>query len=150
MHFTQSQLEEIRYGQAFSELEADERMAQSEEAAGRSKDAAAWRMHFAQQSGLTPEEVEIVKKVADKYEQDRHALAAKYRDAVLAARRANPGVRITRANSPEVATAAEDRENLFPALKAELIRSLGSRSFSRLDAYTLHRLDNARTIHPVK
>jgi hypothetical protein len=125
-------------------------MAQSEEAAGHNENAAGWRGRFARRSGLTPDEAEIVKKLAAKYTQDRHAAYSKYRDAYLAARRANPGVRVTRVSSPELAAAAQEREALFPNLKAELIRQLGSRSFSRLDAYSLHRLDNARTINPAK
>jgi hypothetical protein len=148
--FTPAQLEVMRYGQVFSEIAAQERMAQSEEDAGNIKAAASWHGYFAAESGLTQEEAAIVKKIGDEYGQKAMALQAKRIQVILAARHANPGVRMSRFNSLEIAAVEEEIDNLLPNTKAELILALGSKSFTRFESYSLHRLDNARILSPLK
>jgi hypothetical protein len=143
---TDAQLEEARYHLLFGEIAAQEKMAQSEEAAGHMEAAASWRAHFAKESGLTQEEAEAVKKIAVEYGQKATDWQAKYRETIQAVRRANPGVRMGRRNSPEIAALEQEREDLFPNVKAELVRTLGSRRFTQLDSYTVHSHDNARVL----
>jgi hypothetical protein len=139
----------MRYGRLFGELDGLEQAAQREENAGHNEVAASYRGYFAAKSGLTPEEAETVKKIGAKYTQDWWAWQSKYRETVLAVRHANPGVRMSRLNSPEIAGVEAERESLFTNMKAELITALGSTSFTRLDSYTLHSHESARSLSPV-
>ena len=145
--FTAFELEEMRYGRLFGEIAGQEQMAKQEEDAGHSEAAASWHGYFANKSGLTQEEADIVKKIAAKYSQDWLAFQSKERVTILAVRHANPGVRMSRFNSPEIAALEQERVSLFTNMKAELIRALGSKSFTRLDSYTLHSHDNARYLN---
>jgi hypothetical protein len=135
--------QEKRYSILFASLEGDEQLAQQSEAAGDTSNAASWRADFARKSGLTPEEAEIVKKIAVQYSQDQISLNAACHDDQLAARHtygpnAGPGF----LGIPS----CQQLMNLFPKAMADLVAALGSRSFSRLDGYALHFLDNARVL----
>jgi hypothetical protein len=138
----------MRYSRLFGEIDGLEQAAQREEKAGHNEVAASYRGYFAAKSGLTPEEAETVKKIGEKYTQDWWAWQSKYRETILAVRHANPGVRMSRLNSPEIASVEQERVSLFTNMKAELIQALGSRSFTRLDSYTLHSHNNAKALSP--
>jgi len=139
-------LEESRYSFVFAELGGQEQAARNEDAAGHAKAAASWRGYLAAKSGLTADEAEIVKKIGAKYLQDWWAFQSKEREQLLAIRRANPGVRMSRYNSPEIAALEQERKSIFENAKAELVAELGQKSFTRLDSYILHRYDNARIL----
>jgi hypothetical protein len=138
----------MRYSRLFSEIAAQERMAQQEQDAGHSEAAASWHGYFAAKSGLTPQEAEKVKKIGAKYIQEAQALQAKRIEAIRAARHADPGVRVSRFNSPEIAAVEKEIDDLLPNTKAELITALGSKSFTRLDSYTIHSHESAITLSP--
>jgi hypothetical protein len=138
--------QEMRYGGLFASLEADEQLAQRLEAAGDTSNAASWRADFARKSGLTPEEAEIVKKIAAQYRQDQISLNADCRTDLLAAQKAYAVVRTAGSKFPEIPTCDKLR-NLFPKVLADLVTALGSRSFSQLDGYALHLDDNARILY---
>lgn len=148
IQFTAAQLEEMRYMRLFSEIEAQERMAEQEGAAGHSDAAASWRGYFAKHSGLTQEDAETVKKIASDYKPKWEALQSKLRAANLAVRPVKGRDPIGYKGSTEYAALLavnQERDSLFPRVKAELISALGSRSFSRLDSYTLHPRGNTIT-----
>jgi len=137
---------EKRYSGLFAHLEALEDLARREEAAGDTSNAASWRADFARKSGLTPEEAEIVKKIAAQYRVDFVALNADCRADLMAAQKAYAVERTAESKFPEIPTCDKLR-NLFPKVMADLLTALGSRSFSRLDGYALHLDDNARILY---
>jgi hypothetical protein len=147
---TAAELEEMRYGRLFGELEGLEQAAQREEAAGHSDVAASYRGYFAAKSGLTSDEAETVKKIAANYKTKWEALQSKLRAANQAIRPVKHKDPNGYKDSPEYAALLavnQERDSLFPSVKAELISVLGSRSFTRLDSYTLHSHDNARLLN---
>ena len=135
--------QERRYTALFAHLEGHERLAQSYEAAGDSANAASWRADFARKSGLTPEEAEIVKKIAAKYRKDFVDLNESCRADQLTARRTYAGDPDARRKFLEGST-CQQLYNLIPKAMADLLTALGSRSFTRLDGYTRHMNDNAK------
>jgi hypothetical protein len=137
----------MRYGRLFGEIAGLEQAAQREDNAGHNEVAASYRGYLAAKSGLTQEEVEIVKKIGTKYGQDSWAWQSKYRETILAVRHANPD-RMSRLNSPEIAAVKHEKEILFTNMKVELIQALGSKSFTRLDSYMRHSHDNAKSLSP--
>jgi hypothetical protein len=139
-------MEEMRYERLFAELDGQERIAKREEDAGNTQTAAAWRGYFAKQSGLTPDEAETVKKLATQYKGERIAARARWASAFRSVRDANPGVRMTRFNSPELDATYREREALLPNFKAELVTALGSRSFTQLDSYMIHGHDHEKSL----
>lgn len=135
--------QEMRYSGLFASLEADEKLAQQLEASGDSVNAASWRANFSRKSGLTLEEAEAVKKIAAQYRKDSDTLNAGCHADLLAARRAygaNGGPKFL-----EI-PACQQLRNLFPRAMANLTTALGSRSFTRLDSYTLHMDDNLKPL----
>jgi hypothetical protein len=140
----QAQNEQFRYEDLFSTLAFHERNAQTEDAAGHPDMAAGWRGYFAKKSGLTSDEAETVKKIAEEYLKEREITQKNYMDAMLTARSLPHTVRPSRLNTPAIAEAQDAMDSLFPSVKAKLVSALGSRSFSQLDGYTLHMHDNAR------
>ena len=135
--------QEHRYVDLFGDLEGIERLAQSYETAGDSSNAASWRADFARKSGLTPEEAEIVKKIAAKYRKDFVDLNESCRADQLTARRTYAGDPDARRKFLEGST-CQQLYNLIPKAMADLLTALGSRSFTRLDGYTRHMNDNAK------
>jgi len=135
---------EMRYGMLFSRLEADEKSAQRYDSAGDAATAAAWRGHFAKQSGLRPEEADAIKKIAQDYLRERDVRTKRYMDARSAALASHEQKHPSRINTPEIADAEDSLKALFPTVIANLLSALGSRSFSRLDSYTIHMHENAR------
>ncbi|MGB8030041.1 MAG: hypothetical protein WCF30_10290 [Terracidiphilus sp.] len=137
--------EEKRYSLLFGSIGADEDMARREDAAGRPDEAASWRRDFARKSGLTPEEAEIVKKIAAQYRQDQVTLNAKCRADLLAMKPTFDAEHATGEEYSHVPS-CDALKTLFPKAMADLLTALGSRSFSRLDGYSRHFLDNARVL----
>jgi hypothetical protein len=138
--------QERRYVDLFSQLSAQEDMAKRAEAGGNTEMAAAWRGRFARMSGLTTEEAEIVKKIGAKFQIDRRSANDNYVSTLVAARKAYPGDYHSQNNSPDFAAARDRLQNLTPNVIANLVTALGSRSFTRLDSYTLHMHDNAKPL----
>jgi len=131
--------EEFRYECVFAEVVGMNEAAQREEKAGHPKIAESYGGYFAAKSGLTPEEAEIVRKIVAQYDLDKTKVAEKERATVAAVRAANAGTRMGPRNSPEIAAVQQERENLFPKVLSDILAAIGSRSFSRLDAYSLHK-----------
>jgi len=92
-----------------------ERNAQSEDAAGHAETAAGWKGYFAKKSGLTTDEAETVKKIAEEYLKEREIRQKNYRDAVLTARSLPHTVRPSRMNTPAIAEAQDAIEDCSPA-----------------------------------
>jgi len=138
--------QEHRYVDLFGDLEGIERLAQSYETAGDSSNAASWRADFARKSGLTPEEAEIVKKIAAQYRKDFVDLNESCRADQLTARRTYGGDPDARRKFLEGST-CQQLYNLIPKAMADLLTALGSRSFTRLDGYTRHMHDNAKILY---
>ncbi|MGO8757908.1 MAG: hypothetical protein ACLQG3_07270 [Terracidiphilus sp.] len=137
--------EEKRYSMLFASIGADEDLARREAAAGRPDEAASWRRDFARKSGLTPEEAEIVKKIAAQYRKDQVTLNAKCR-ADLLAMKATFDAEHAAGEEYSPVPSCDSLKTLFPKAMADLLTALGSRSFSRLDGYSRHFLDNARVL----
>ncbi len=136
--------QEKRYTRLFASLEADENLAQRLDAAGDTVNAASWRADFARKSGLTPEEAEIVKKIGAQYRRDQVTLNASCHADLLAARHtygAQAGPKFLDVPS------CQQLWNLTTKAVGDIISVLGSRSYSRLDGYTRHMLDNARILY---
>ena len=136
----------MRYAGLFSHLEADERSAREAEASGNLQLAAAWRGHFYKMSGLTEEQVEIVKKIGQEFILQRDVRQQAYNSALLAARSAPHAERPSRHNTPALADAEDSIRSLMPETIAKLVSALGSRTFSQLDSYTIHMFDNSRVL----
>jgi hypothetical protein len=139
--------EQFRYEDLFSTLTFYERQAQKEDAAGNADMAAGWRSYFAKKSGMTTDEANTVKKIAEEYLKEREVRYKNYRDAISTARSLPHTVRPSRLNTPAIAEAQDALEGLFPSVKAKLVSALGSRSYTRLDGYTIHMHDNAKILY---
>jgi hypothetical protein len=138
----------MRYGLLFSEIDAQEKMAQAETAAGHADAAASWHSFLATQSGLAPESAEIVKKIGAEYLRKAQALQQERIRVTIAVRHANPGAHMSRFNSPEIAKVEQEIDALLPSVKLELIQALGPKAFTQLDSYTLHSHDRTRRLDP--
>lgn len=138
--------QERRYSGLFGDLEGLERLAQSYEAAGDTVNAASWRADFARKSGLTPEDAEIVKRIAAQYLKDFVALNESCRTDQLTARHTYGTDQAARSKFLETSTCKQLRD-LLPKTLSDLLVALGSKSFTRLDGYTRHMFDNARVLN---
>lgn len=142
--------QEMRFGSLFAHLDMEEREAEAEEKAGHTEMANAWRADFARKSGLTADEAAKVKQIAAQYLLDHQAASENLRSTLIAVRQANPGVRMSATNSPEIAAAQQRMKDLFPKAVADLLAALGPESFSRLDGYTRHMHDQSRIVRPAQ
>jgi hypothetical protein len=138
--------QEMRYVRLFGQQEGFELLAKSYEAKGDTAAAASWRAEFARRSGLTPEEAEKVKRIATQYTQDFLGLNADCTHALLTALAAH--VKVQHSDPKSIPVSCQRFDVLFPKVMADLLAALGSESFTRLDSYTRHRLDNARPPTP--
>lgn len=145
---TEAELEQGRYSGLFGELAGLEQAAQRAESAGQTDIAASYRSYFAAKSGLTQEQADIVAKIGADYMQQGGVLQAKRIQTTLAVRHANPGVRMSRFNSPEIAEVEQEIADLLPTAKAKILAQIGPKAFTRLDSYMLHRNDNMKTLGP--
>jgi len=135
---------EARYDSFFRVLIGwDEAAKTSLSAGGDAEMAEAWRTRLQKYSGLTAEEAEQVKQVARKYLADRQSFEQKAA-AIASQYRATHPYEQRKLNDPvppEFAPLRQESLDLVHHAIAELVTALGSRSFSRLDLYTIHMDD---------
>jgi hypothetical protein len=134
---------EARYDSFFRVLIGwDEAAKTSLSAGGDAEMAEAWRTRLQKYSGLTAEESEQVKQVARKYLADRQSFDDKAAAMGSAYRAAHPHeIPNINAIPPELDALRQERLDVVRRAEAELLTALGSRSFSRLDLYTIHMDD---------
>jgi hypothetical protein len=137
---------ERRFLNVFGEIASEQRYADDTEKAGDSVTAAAIRTRFQRMSGFTAQEAQAIKELGERYHIDSQAQHDKEIATVIAVRKANPGVHMSRLNSPEIAEVQQERGLLWNKLKTDLIQALGSRGFTKLDSYSRHIYDNAKVL----
>jgi hypothetical protein len=133
----------------FDMLRSWDASAKDYEKAGNQGWAEHWRTKLARESGLTEEQEDQVKQIASQYRQDEQAWqlktdeeGRKFRATFFTMPRPNPNQKFV--ITPEQAALRQEHWDLVNKAIAQLVSTLGSRSFSRLDLYTRHMDDRMK------
>jgi len=140
-HIVESE-EVMRYEGFFMVVRGWDDAAKSTDATGGDHGMAeAWRTRLKKQSGLTSSEADEVKKIAYQYLEDDAAWAQRFVEAGYQARTDHPNAMPGSYPTPEIDALRREHIDLVNKAIANLVTTLGSRSFSRLDLFTRHMDD---------
>jgi len=138
-----------RYMYFFEMLRSWDTLAKRAENSGDSGWAEYYRTKLAKESGLTEEQADQVKKIVYQHLQDEQASGQRVEETNKKSgaylHRPDPGHGQKLVITPEQAALRQEHWDLVNKAIAQLVSTLGSRPFSKLDLYTRHMDDRMKT-----
>jgi hypothetical protein len=132
----------MRYTGLFTAIRGWDWVAKSMDEKGEDHGMAeAWRTRLEKQSGLTASESEEVKKIAYQWLKDDAEFGQRFVEAGNRAHAAHPNEAAGGYPTPEIDAMRQESIDIANKAIIDLLRVLGSRSFSKLDLFTRHMDD---------